>query len=222
MKMKVLGSGSDGNCIILTDDTGHQIMLDCGLKSNIIVPNVEFNMLDCILITHAHQDHLKGADYFKKFYVDMVTWENVVDGKQVTKGNWQILPMRLVHNAECFGFLIYNKIEKKKILYVTDTTFIPNLSTKLLDLCIIECNYDEDVFYAFAEQDRLTNNGCLNHLSKQQLLEYFEMHPDLKIKNLVLSHLSRSGLVNFKTLASEFSQFADNVLIALKGTELAV
>lgn len=167
-------------------------------------------------------DHSKSIDKFENFGFETFSPKNIQDGKIIDLPNWQILPMRLVHNAECFGFLIYNKIEKKKILYVTDTTFIPNLSTKLLDLCIIECNYDEDVFYAFAEQDRLTNNGCLNHLSKQQLLEYFEMHPDLKIKNLVLSHLSRSGLVNFKTLASEFSQFADNVLIALKGTELSV
>lgn len=52
--MKVLGSGSDGNCIILTDNNGNELMLDCGLRYEIIASKCNLQKLNAILCTHHH------------------------------------------------------------------------------------------------------------------------------------------------------------------------
>lgn len=54
MQVNVVGSGSAGNCILVTDKEKHQIMLDCGLKYQTIVPHVDLSNLDFIVLTHCH------------------------------------------------------------------------------------------------------------------------------------------------------------------------
>ena len=54
IKMNILKSGSSGNCIILTDSSNNQIMLDCGIKYSLIVPHIDFNKLDFICMSHFH------------------------------------------------------------------------------------------------------------------------------------------------------------------------
>ena len=149
--------------------------------------------------------------------MEFISYENVEDGKLIDKANWKVLPMRLTHNVECFGFLIYSKIENKKIAYITDTTTIPKLSK--VDYLIIEVNWQEDILMKIAENDIVEGKGFLNHLSKEQVLEYLEttgLHP----KVLVLSHLSNSGLVDIKTLKESFTNYADNVYLALPNTKV--
>lgn len=128
--------------------------------------------------------------------------------------------MKLRHNVECFGYLIYSKVENKKIAYITDTTIIPKLP-KNLDLLICECNWQEDLLYKYAEIDFIKNTGYLNHLCKEQLIEYFDIN-EIYPKNLILSHLSNSGFIDIKTLANDFKEYAKNVFVALKGLKVSI
>ena len=164
-----------------------------------------------------HKDHSLSMKDFENFSIDIYSPENVSDGKLIDTTNWKILPIKLRHNVECFGFLIYNKIENKKIAYITDTTIIPRLSK--VDCLIIETNWSEDYLITVAEKYIIQNKGYLNHLSQEQVAEYLEttnLHP----KILVLSHLSNSGLINIKTLKNEFENYAENVYIALPNTNI--
>ena len=54
MKLNVLGSGSSGNCIIVSDSQGNQLMLDCGLRYETILPKIDIQKLNCICISHYH------------------------------------------------------------------------------------------------------------------------------------------------------------------------
>lgn len=58
MNLAVLGTGSSGNCVILTSEkTGHSIMLDCGLKFKDITHSqlfCGFEKLDCVVCSHIH------------------------------------------------------------------------------------------------------------------------------------------------------------------------
>ena len=54
MLLDVLASGSLGNCYILTDKSGSQLMIECGIKYEKIVPHIDFEKLDCLLLTHGH------------------------------------------------------------------------------------------------------------------------------------------------------------------------
>lgn len=156
---------------------------------------------------------------FEKFSIDIYSPENISDGKLIDTDNWKVLPMKLTHNVECFGFLIYNKSENKKIAYITDTITIPKLNK--VDALIIEVNWEEDILIEFAEKEIIQNKGYLNHLSKEQVLDYMQTR-DWKPKVLVLSHLSNSGLINVKTLKKDFKNYADNVYIAIEGTKIIV
>lgn len=54
MVIDILGSGSNGNGYILTDGDGNQLLIEAGLKYEKITPFIDFEKLDCLLISHDH------------------------------------------------------------------------------------------------------------------------------------------------------------------------
>lgn len=217
MKINVLGSGSDGNCIVVTDSKGNQLMLDCGLRYESILPKIDLLNLNCICISHYHGDHIKGLDGFKKFYIPTFEPNNIQNGKLIDTPNWKILPMFVVHNAECYSYLIYSKTDKKKIFYLTDSTTMPKINSA--DIAIIETNWQEDILEYRATKNIIEHKGYLNHLSDLQVKAYLE-NANWKPRVLVLSHLSNSGLVNKDNLLKTFKNKADKVLLAIPNTEI--
>jgi phosphoribosyl 1,2-cyclic phosphodiesterase len=64
MHLTVLGSGSSGNCALITT-THTRVLVDAGLSSKQIVLRLEAagvkpDALDGILLTHEHGDHTAG------------------------------------------------------------------------------------------------------------------------------------------------------------------
>lgn len=217
MKLSVLNSGSDGNCIIVTDSKGNQIMLDCGIKYESILPKVDLLNLNCICISHYHSDHIKGLSGFKKFYIPTYEPENIENGKLIDTPNWKILPMHVIHNADCYSYLIYSKVDRKKIFYLTDSTTMPKINGA--DVAIIECNWMASVLEKLSMERIIEQKGYLNHLSDEQVLDYLES-AEWEPKVLILSHLSNSGLVNREKLLKKFKNKAENVFLALPQVEV--
>ena len=54
MFVKILNSGSDGNCCVVQDRQGNQLLLDCGLSYDKIIKNVNFSMLNAVCLSHIH------------------------------------------------------------------------------------------------------------------------------------------------------------------------
>lgn len=58
MNMVIIGTGSKGNCLILTSkETGHSIMLDCGIEFRKITNHPQFpsfKNLDAVCVSHIH------------------------------------------------------------------------------------------------------------------------------------------------------------------------
>lgn len=72
MKLTTLASGSSGNAIYIGDD-GTNILIDCGLtgKKTTAALNqmgVDPEKLDGIIVTHEHQDHVKGIGVMSRKY----------------------------------------------------------------------------------------------------------------------------------------------------------
>ena len=71
LKFCSLSSGSDGNCLFLTDGKVN-ILIDCGLsftKTNNLLNIIGVNIydIDAVLVTHEHTDHTSGLGVlFKK------------------------------------------------------------------------------------------------------------------------------------------------------------
>lgn len=54
MIIDILGSNSSGNSYIIRDIHGNQLLLECGLKYETIIPHLDFERLDCLLLSHYH------------------------------------------------------------------------------------------------------------------------------------------------------------------------
>jgi phosphoribosyl 1,2-cyclic phosphodiesterase len=66
VKIISLSSGSSGNCYLVQSNSGHTILIDCGLTARKVQQYLaEFGLniaeLSAIFLTHDHSDHLKGA-----------------------------------------------------------------------------------------------------------------------------------------------------------------
>ena len=216
MNLKIISSGSNGNCSILEDSVGNQIILDCGLSYETIMNNCNFPKINCILVTHKHKDHSKSLKNFQKYYFQCYTQENVMDGKSIELDFWKIIPMKLVHNVECFGFLIYSKIEKKKLAYITDTSYIPKLAN--IDCLICDTNYDEEIVFEKLEAGESVNIGYKNHMSTQQIMRYLQQL-NFKIPHFVAFHISNSSLNNVEKIKENISPMVGELIIAAPNTQ---
>ena len=65
MKIWTLGSGSNGNAILVECD-GSRLLVDCGFGTRTLAARLKTigvapESIDGCLLTHEHDDHLKGA-----------------------------------------------------------------------------------------------------------------------------------------------------------------
>lgn len=219
MRIFIINSGSNGNCSVLADSNGNQILLDCGLPYDKIMQYIDFDKLNFVLLTHIHQDHSKSLKTFQKFCVDCYIPQTIFDGKLIDTSFWKIMPIKLVHNVECYGFLIYSKVDRKKIAYITDTNYIPKLAE--IDCLIIDTNYDQEIVDKKLADGMPINLGYRNHLSTQNVKQYLEELP-FKVRYLVAFHISNSNLNNIDKIKQELGPFVENLIISAPNTKVEV
>lgn len=159
MELKVLASGSTGNCYILQNDS-EALILEAG------VPYIEVlralktkNVVGC-LVTHEHKDHSKYVkDYLNhavKVYMTAGTLHALDDigaitlpllieqGGTLRIGGFDVKCFATVHDAaEPVGFLIRHQ-ETGKIVFATDTQYLP-CRFRNVETLMVECNYHEAI-----------------------------------------------------------------------------
>jgi len=233
MKVKILCSGSAGNCAIITDNMDNQLMLDMGGPYDSISQNVNFVKCDGACLTHFHDDHSKNFDKITLNGINIYhpnkldhngnieIAETIKDKQLINIKNWLIKAIELKHNIYCIGFLIFNKIENKKIAYITDTTILKKLPSDLA-LFICECNYDTDIVDKIKIENKVISSKYYYHLNQKQIKDYFEENTNIRPKNLILSHLSNSGLIDENKLYDEMKYYGNNVYIAKKNLEIII
>lgn len=70
MRMMSIASGSNGNCIYIGSDKAH-ILIDDGISRKKVIEglsrlNLKLEDIDAILITHEHDDHIKGLGVLER------------------------------------------------------------------------------------------------------------------------------------------------------------
>ncbi|MEV2520609.1 MBL fold metallo-hydrolase, partial [Paenibacillus larvae] len=79
MNVKILASGSTGNCIhIQSGETG--ILIDAGLpktkiEKRLLENDIDPTQIKAIFITHAHADHTKGLPLANKYKIPVYASE---------------------------------------------------------------------------------------------------------------------------------------------------
>ena len=216
MKIKVIASGSKGNCtIILCDDTN--IIIDMGipyltLKKCLEENSLSFDQFQGVLLTHCHTDHTKGLSSLikhtnLKVYLPEEMYESVKGLIPLTNCNFiedtfQIndIKIELIHTSHdapaSVGFII--TYQDKSMVYVTDTGYINRKyleKMKEKDLYMIESNHDEQMlmdgpYPRFLKERVISDRG---HLSNRTTAKYLKKLVGKNTKNIILAHLSEKN-----------------------------
>lgn len=222
-----LYSGSSGNSLFIeTENT--KLLIDAGVSSKKIEEalhdiNVEPSLIDAIIVTHEHTDHVQGLGTFsKKFDIPVFANSETIDymPRQIEKindknlkkfnisekfeiGDLQINSFSIPHDAAnpC-GFTITNK--DKKISIATDIGHMTNPILKNLDgsdFVLLEANYDPEVLkyskYPFPLKSRIA--GPNGHLPNEMAGKTISHLLKSGLKGAILGHLSKES--NFPELA---------------------
>ena len=216
MKFKTFASGSKGNCsIVICDEI--KLLIDAGisflsLKDHLHQLNLTPNDLTGILITHSHQDHIKGLKTIiknsnlkvlipEKMYDELkmiVPTNRVIYFKDINNLlNVKIELLHTSHDVPCsVGYVItYNN---NSLVYITDTGYLNRkILTKITNktIYLLESNHDEEMlmngpYPPFLKQRVLSDSG---HLSNKMTAEYLKEITGDNTKSILLAHLSEKN-----------------------------
>ena len=218
MKLKILGSSSEGNCYILENDK-EALILEAGVSFGKVKKALDFNISKIVgvLVTHEHNDH---AGHLQHFFnagipicaslgtlsakgIDTSIVKPTAAEKTVKFGGFRVMPFEAVHDcAEPFSFLI-NHDECGNVLFATDTAEILYDFAGLNNI-LIEANYSDEIVYERiyngklnAKQHERTVNS---HMSLKACNEFLQSTDLRQVNNIVLIHLSdgNSNAVQFR------------------------
>ena len=247
MKIKVIASGSKGNCtLIICGST--KILIDIGislpqLKESLKNIEIDIDDLDGILISHIHSDHVKGLtqlvkrhnikvfsspellyDLIKIIPVDTIV---VVDNK-FTINDVNISLIETSHDVISYGFIIEYK--NKEAVYITDTGYINKKYyniTNNKDVYVIESNHDEELLmngpYPYHLKQRVI--GDKGHLSNRYTGKYLTKVVGNNTKYILLAHISENNntydlaleQVKQEMIKTEFN--LDNIIVTHQNEE---
>ncbi len=226
MKIHVIESGSKGNATLIEND-GRILLIDMGITLSSLTSalnslNRNVYDIDCLLLTHSHSDHTKGIKYLPPLPIyctkntynegdinEIIPYESfILDGLKIT-------PILASHDGlgDCVGYILDNKIEK--IIYLTDTGFIPESTLKLMhnaDYYVIESNHNLKMLYETNRPPELKAriSGDKGHLSNEDAACYMcELVGD-KTKEIILAHISEESntpSVAIKAFEKKFKKF---------------
>jgi phosphoribosyl 1,2-cyclic phosphodiesterase len=213
MELKIISSGSIGNCYILETETS-ALLIEAGVKFSEIQTALNFNLLkvDLCIISHEHKDHSKSINQVAKagipilassgtFKAEKITSERqdyvIKHGQTIRVKEWKISAFKIDHDAaEPLGFIIEHP-EAGRVLFLTDT-YILRFDLGAFDHVLIESNYCAEMVEEIAKKkgfDFVNNRRLKSHMSIQTTSETLKRLDLKQCKNIVLIHLS-DGLTN--------------------------
>jgi phosphoribosyl 1,2-cyclic phosphodiesterase len=217
MRLTVLGSGSSGNCAVVSTERSC-VLIDAGLSAKQIALRMEAAgydpaRLDGVLLTHEHSDHTGGLEILTKkwnvpVYATALTREVIEDDFRhspawrlmQTGSAFQINDLRV----ECFpvphdavdpvGFIVQD--EESKLGFLSDVGHVTHLIRDRLmgsHTLYLEANYDtrlleDDTKRPWATKQRISSRH--GHLSNEQAAEFVASIAHSSLHQVVLGHLS--------------------------------
>jgi len=209
-----LYSSSSGNSTLIYNERG-QILIDAGTSFKKIneAATVEVKP-EAVFISHVHSDHIVGAGpvcrkTFAPVYMSKETYEKKTDmfnkcsvkfmrgGDVIETNGFTVEPFSTRHDVDSLGFVITDRVNNKKLGYLTDTGSITKLMKVALigcDAYYLEADYDEQLLKDYDDYDQYLKDRIMSpwgHLSNKQVLGLIEEVIDLfKTEWIVFGHLS--------------------------------
>ena len=213
MKIKVLASGSKGNCSLI-ETASARFLIDIGityqrLKKELEKMNLNLDDIDALFLTHAHNDHTSGLkvllkhtnfkiyankDIIKELTVDIDKERIELYDSIMHLNSTELTIFKTSHDAKgSVGFLITD--DGSSLVYITDTGYLNRKYFKLLtnrNIYYIESNHDEKMlmdgpYPYYLKQRILSDEG---HLSNETTSKYLKKLVGDNTKYIILAHLS--------------------------------
>ena len=213
MKIKVLASGSKGNCSLI-ETASARFLIDIGityqrLKKELEKMNLNLDDIDALFLTHAHNDHTSGLkvllkhtnfkiyankDIIKELTVDINKERIELYDSIMHLNSTELTIFKTSHDAKgSVGFLITD--DGSSLVYITDTGYLNRKYFKLLtnrNIYYIESNHDEKMlmdgpYPYYLKQRILSDEG---HLSNETTSKYLKRLVGDSTKYIILAHLS--------------------------------
>lgn len=223
MKFSILASGSKANSTVITSRET-SILVDCGLsaKETFIRLNsrgISEGNLSGIIITHEHDDHVKGVKALANYtglpvYVTEETYlaSSVLRGISVNQlrffdsnikfniGDLEILPLSVSHDAaDPVCFRVSNG--EKSIGILSDLGVFSNRELSMVrgvDALLLEANHDLDklwkTHYPWSVKERIAGDrGHLSNECASRFIFDFEGQLEKTPKFILATHVSENS-----------------------------
>ena len=219
LEIRILGSGSTGNALIVRGG-GATLLVDAGfsfrdLTRRMAEAGVDPGSINAVLLTHEHDDHVKGLRLFLKHFrkpvyaapecfqtpalagLGAAGREFLKDGEEVVIGRLGIKPFKVPHDASAtFGFVY--ECGGVRAGHATDLGIVTPRVAKALKGChclLVEFNHDVDRLltgpYPMKLKARI--RGDLGHLSNEQGAGLVAGAVCGETRAVYLMHLSRNN-----------------------------
>lgn len=212
MRLAVVGTGSKGNCYVLSGDDGESLIIDAGMPIKSVIPFIpNFRKIRGCLIGHEHLDHARYWEEYGKRGICVYGSQGTLEALNpkgeldmcslacksaitplvdyVKMGAFTVVAFPTQHDAvQPTGFLIRYNPTGEQIIYATDTYYLQHTFPGTT-YWIIECNYCEDLIEA--ETDLALRNRLLeSHMSLRRLVDTLNANDLTQTAKIVLVHLS--------------------------------
>jgi len=219
MRFSSLGSGSEGNALLVAAGQTH-VLMDCGFGlrdtlSRLARLGIAPEQLSGIVVTHEHGDHIGGvAKLARKFglpvwlthgtlrsqtkaFSGITSLHEIGPQQAFAIGDLEIIPYPVPHDAtEPVQFVFSDGARKLGVL--TDTgSGTPHMEEMLsaCDALVLECNHDHDMLmggpYPYSLKQRVS--GRYGHLSNAEAAGILSRLDKSRLQHLVAAHLSQKN-----------------------------
>ena len=217
MQFASLGSGSRGNATLVKYKST-TLLVDCGFslretEARLERFNVSADMIDAVLVTHEHGDHIRGVGPFARKHKtpvwmthgtsrstslgDIPVSHEIVIGEQLELGDIDVTPYSVPHDAsEPCQFLFSGGQHKLGLL--TDVGMITPYIVSMLNgvnALLLECNHDVEMLadgeYPLHLKKRVGSD--YGHLNNAQAAELLQKIDSSKLATIVAMHISEKN-----------------------------
>jgi phosphoribosyl 1,2-cyclic phosphodiesterase len=219
MRFTVLGSGSQGNSVYI-ESGKTAVLLDAGFSGTQLCSRLngigrEMECLNGILLTHEHNDHIRGAGVLsRRCKIPVFANDGTFNGGEKKLGklhkrmefetgekfvfrDLEIRSFRILHDtSDPVGYVISDG--QYTLGYCTDTGKVTHLMAARLANCdalILEFNHDPEMLrlgpYPPVLQQRVRSSH--GHLANDEAADFLGQLLNRRLQYVVLAHLSETN-----------------------------
>lgn len=201
MKLKVLATGSSGNCYLLTTEHG-TLIIDAGIPFLDIKRGLDYDLwsVSGVLISHSHADHSKSLNDIKDLFPVFAPYtQGEIEIDKRSFGEFDISCFELPHNGTWNnGFLI--KVDGQKVLYMTDFEYCKyRFKKQEISHMVIECNYQKKLVDMDLPQYK---HKIMGHCADTTCIDFIRENMTNQLRTITIIHMG-AGTCNPKECAEE-------------------